>query len=103
MWPFKGKKNKVKRIEGPAWGYLVNEYHIDVDTLFNEMRCVQKEGVTDKKEAVTYVRVFKPHEAAQKGIEVEGWESLDEHPELINFEGYEDYDRGSAYLEQKND
>jgi len=101
MWPFRKKKNKVKKIEGPAWGYLVNEYHIDVDTLFNEMRCVQKEGVTDYKQPVTYLRIFKPTEAEQKGVEVEEWETFDEHPELINFEGYEDYVQGTAYLEPK--
>jgi hypothetical protein len=37
---------------------------------------------------VTLIRVFRPAEAQQKGIVVTGWETFDQNPELILFEGY---------------
>jgi hypothetical protein len=82
------KKKVIKQIDGGAWGHLVTVHHIDVDTLSKEMRCVEKEGVVDGGNPVTLLRVFKPAEAQQKGIVVTGWETFDQNPELILFEGY---------------
>jgi hypothetical protein len=52
------------------------------------MRCVEQEGVIDGGKLVTLIRVFKPAEAQQKGIVVTGWDTFDQNPELILFEGY---------------
>jgi len=41
-----------------------------------------------KKKPVTFLRVFHLGEAAEKGVDVKGWEAFDEHPDLILFEGY---------------
>jgi hypothetical protein len=82
------KKKVVKEIDGGAWGHLVSAHKIDVDTLSREMRCVEREGVLEGGKPVTFLRVFKPSEAQQKGIDVSGWETFDRHPELILFEGY---------------
>jgi hypothetical protein len=99
VWPF--KKKIVKEVEGAAWGYLVTEHNMDVDTLSKELRCVQRDGVMGNEEPVTFLRVFKPSEAAQRGIEIEGWETLDEHHDLVHFEGYIKKGTNEAYLEQK--
>ncbi len=83
------KKKIVRQIDGAAWGHLVSAHGIDVDTLSREMRCVQREGFTDSnKIPVTWLRVFKLSETEQKGVVITGWETFDEHPELVMFEGY---------------
>lgn len=93
------KKRVVKNIDGGAWGHLVNEHGIDVDTLSKHFRCVEREG-TLNGQTVTYMRVFKPSEAEQKGITIAGWETFDEHPELVYFEGYVTL-ANKAHLERK--
>jgi hypothetical protein len=82
------KKKIIKKIDGGVWGHLVTVHKIDVDTLSNEMRCVEQEGVLEGGKPVTLIRVFKPAEAQQKGVVVTGWDTFDQSPELILFEGY---------------
>jgi len=94
------KKKVVKEIHDGAWGHLVAVHKIDVDTLSKEIRCVEREGTLNSGVPVTFLRVFKPREAADKGITVTGWETFDQHPGLILFEGYLARDN-SAYLERK--
>ena len=94
------KKKVIKEIDGGAWGHLVSVHKIDVDTLSKEMRCVEKEGFLDGGRPVTFLRVFKPGEAQQKNIVVIGWETFDQHPDLILFEGYLTK-TNEAYLERK--
>jgi hypothetical protein len=94
------KRKVIKQIDGGAWGHLMTVHKIDVDTLSREMRCVEQEGVLDGGKPVTFLRVFKPFEARQKGVDVTGWETFDQHPELILFEGYLTR-ANEAYLERK--
>ena len=96
------KKKVVRQIDGAAWGHLVSDHGIDVDTLSNVMRCVEREGVVgSNKIPVTFLRVFNIIEAEQKGVVVTGWETFDEHPDLVLFEGYYVPRRGEARLERK--
>ncbi len=94
------KKKIVKEIYGGVWGHLVSVHKIDVDTLSKDIRCVEKEG-TNRGMPVTLLRVFSLNDAAKKSITVTGWETFDEHPELLFFEGYIARDN-SAYLEKKS-
>jgi hypothetical protein len=88
MGLFNRKPKIVKEIHDKTWGYLVQQ-GIDVDTLSRDIRCVEREGKLDSSgESVTYLRVFSLREAEQKGIGITGWETFNEHPELILFEGY---------------
>jgi len=82
------KKKNVKEISGGAWGHLVNVHKIDVDTLANKIRCVEREGVINEGKPVTLLRVFRLPDVQEKGINVTGWETFDQYPELILFEGY---------------
>ncbi len=96
------KKNKVgKDIYGGIWGYMVNQAHIDVDTLSRDIKCVDREGKLQDGQRVTFVRVFKPAEATAKGVQVEGWETFDKNPELVLFEGYLTM-ANVAHIEAKN-
>ncbi|MDP2917722.1 MAG: hypothetical protein Q8O16_07340 [Dehalococcoidia bacterium] len=94
------KKKVVKEISGGAWGHLVTVHKIDVDTLSKDIRCVEKEGTTSNGIPVTFLRVFRPKEAQDKGVNIVGWETFDEHPELVLFEGYLARDN-NARLERK--
>jgi len=94
------KKKIIRKIDGGVWGHLVSYHKIDVDTLSRDMRCVEKEGVADGGKPVTLIRVFKPAEAQQKGIIVTGWETFDQNPGLILFEGYLTRSN-EAHLERK--
>lgn len=97
---FSRKPKVVKEIHGGAWGHMVSVHKIDVDTLSREIRCVEREGMLEGKGLVTFMRVFKPKEAEQKGVVVTGWETFDQHPDLILFEGYLTRSN-EAYLERK--
>jgi hypothetical protein len=91
----------VKKISDGAWGNLITDHGIDVDTLSNTMRCVEREGVIGSNHIpVTFIRVFKLPEVEQKGVVVKGWETFDEHPDLVIFEGYVRQDN-KAHLERK--
>lgn len=81
-------KKVVKEVHDGAWGHLVNKHGVDVDTISNTLRLVEREGPMDGKGMVTFMRIFRPAEAAAKGVTVTGWETFDQHPELIVFEGY---------------
>ena len=81
------KKKVVKEIHDAAWGCLANDHNIDVDTLSREIRCVERDGIV-KGQKVTLMRVFRPKQAEKCGVTITGWETFDQHPELILYEGY---------------
>jgi hypothetical protein len=100
MWPF--KKKAIKKIDSTLWGHLFNEHGIDVDTLSSDMRCVEREGPAQKEEPVTYLRVFRPSQAQRNQVEVTGWETFDQYPHLIQFEGYIKKNTDEVHLEPKS-
>jgi hypothetical protein len=94
------KKKVIREIDDGAWGHLVSVHKIDVDTLSKEMRCVERGGVLEGGKPVTFLRIFKPAEARRQNIAVTGWETFDQHPELVLFEGYVTT-TNEAHLERK--
>ena len=96
---FSFKKKVVQQIEGEAWGSLVNDHGYDVDTLSSFIRCVKKKGLQGN-EPVTFLRIFDLREIQKKGIEIGSWETLDQHPELILLEGYENK-TGKVFFRQE--
>jgi hypothetical protein len=94
------KKKVVKEIDDGAWGNLVNVHQVSVDALAKELRCVDRDGVLDGGRSVRFLRVFRPTEVEKKGIAVIAWETFDEHPDLILFEGYLTK-TNEAHLERK--
>ncbi len=96
------RRKVVKELMGSgAWGHLVSDHKIDVDTIFRTLRCVERKGTIGSTQTpVTFMRVFRPSEAEQKGVVVTGWETFDEHPDLVVFEGYLTGDN-EAHLERK--
>jgi len=95
------KKKVIKSLDGSAvWGHLVSDHKIDVDTLTRDMRRVDREGVLDNGIPVTFLRVFSLREAEERGVTITGWETFNQHPDLIIFEGYETK-TNEAHLERK--
>jgi len=80
------KKKAVKKIEGPLWGHMVSQQKVVVDVLQN-LRRVERDGVVEDK-PVTMIRIFDPATADKKGIAIDDYQSLDDHPELIPYVGY---------------
>ncbi len=100
MGLFNRKPKVIKEISGGAWGHMVSVHGVDVDTLSKDVRCVERAGMLEGNMPVTFMRVFKLSEVARKGVEVTGWETFDQHPELILYEGYLTA-RNEAHLERK--
>ncbi len=94
------KKKVIQEVKDGAWGHLANDHNVDADTLSRSLRCVEKSGLLNGQVPVTFLRVFRLPEAEQKGIAVAGWETFDQHPDLIVFEGYLTGDN-KAHLERK--
>ncbi len=99
MGLFNRKGKAYKDIYDGAWGHLISDHHIDVDTLSNDLRCVDKPGAING-EPVKLLRVFSLSQLSSRAVAVTGWETFDEHPELLLFEGYLDW-KNHAYLARK--
>ena len=98
MWFF--KKSDVRPIPAnEIWNHLAHDHLVPSDKLLSYMRCILKDGVREGKK-VSLVRVFDLQQAKQRNIDITTWESLDQHPELIAFEGYYT-DDDHAFLERK--
>jgi hypothetical protein len=94
------KPKIVKEIRYGTWGHLVNAHGLTVDALSKDIRCVDKPGVKDGFQ-VNLLRIFSLRDVEKKGITIAGWETFDQLPELIMFEGYLDANN-QAHLERKN-
>ena len=46
-------------------------------------------------------RVFSMHEASTKGVKIKNYPSLDEHPDLITYQGWFDKKTGKVEMEEK--
>jgi len=84
-----GNGERLPRPNGipqPVGSYLVVTEKKDPDWVWNLKGVVRP---TNKKKAF-YCRVFNDASAAQAGVKVRDWNSLDEHLDLIIWEGYFD-------------
>jgi hypothetical protein len=74
---------------------------MDRGILSDDIRCVEYEGFLEGKGKVRFLRVFKLSEIKKEGITIDGWETSDQHPELILFQGYLQRNNNEANLERK--
>jgi hypothetical protein len=77
----------------PQWvyTYLVVNLEADVDRLAR-LKCVEQVGYEGKR-AVTFIRLFHPESARKTGA-IRNFAALDQHPELILYEGYREEKTG---------
>lgn len=94
------KPKIIKEIYGSAWGCLVSEHGLTVDELSDHFRCVDKPDVK-RGSTAKCLRIFSLRDIERKGVTVIGWETFDQHPDLILFEGYLD-ENNQSHLERKN-
>ena len=87
---------KPKGIPDVAGRYLVVEEKKDPDWVWTLKGVVLP---TEKKKAF-YCRVFDEGQAARAGVKVKDWTSLDDHPDLILWEGYFDKETETARREK---
>ena len=98
FWKRKDTKEGEVKLPGPkgipemAGRYLVVEEKKDSDWVWSLKGVVRP---TEKKKAF-YCRVFSEAQAAQAGVKVKNWNSLDDHSALILWEGYFDTETNTA-------
>ena len=87
---------KPKGIPQSVGIQMVVEEKKDPDWVWNLKAVVRP---TEKKKAF-YCRVFNEAQVAQAGVQIKDWTSLDNHPDLILWEGYFDKETNTAYREK---
>jgi len=95
---------KVSKLPGPkgipdiVGGHLVTDFDQEPDWVW-KLRSVQRRRQEDKN--VVDIRVFDDVEVATSKVRVQDYTSLDEHPELIWYEGWFNKEARQVQLEQK--
>jgi hypothetical protein len=79
-----GKMPKPRQLPQQIGGYLVIRENLDPDWVWS-LRCVVRRY--PERRAQFDFRVYNPVDARQKGIKIIGFKSLDDHPELILYQG----------------
>ncbi|HEY86492.1 MAG TPA: hypothetical protein G4O06_00425 [Dehalococcoidia bacterium] len=96
---------KVKKLPGPKWipdmvgGHLVVDYNENPDWVW-KLRAVTRPR--DGLRKAYDVRDFDEVQAALTNIKIRDYNSFDEHPELIIYEGWFDNDSLQVQLEREN-
>ena len=95
----KGEKlPKPKEIPETVGRHLVVNMHKDADWVWN-LKCVIKKRQADAKTLFDF-RVFDEGDAAAKTVRIKNYMTLDEHPELILFEGWFDKRTSQVHVEE---
>ena len=95
---------KVNQLKGPkdipdiVGGHLVTDFNQNPDWVW-KLKAVKRRR-QESKDAFD-VRVFDDVEAAAKKVKVVNYDTLDEHPELILYEGWFDKETTQLQLEEK--
>jgi hypothetical protein len=102
FWERKKTKEGEVRLPGPkdipehVGRYLIVTEKQNPDWVWTLKGVVRP---TDKKEAF-YCRVFAEAKTAQAGVKVKDWSSMDEHLDLILWEGYFDKNTNRVHPEK---
>jgi len=89
------QRNGAKRLPKPVQEYMRQEFMLRREYL-TELRCFEYDGVIHEK-PVRCIRIFSPHLAQEQHISIRTNEDLDQHPEVLLYEGYIDA-QGNAYI-----
>ena len=102
FWKHKQTKEGEEKLPGPkgipelAGRYMIVEGKKDPDLVWQLKAVIRPAG---KKKAF-YCRVFSEGQVAQAGANVKDWTSLDNHPDLILWEGYLDKETNTVRHEK---
>ena len=98
FWKKRGGPSKPKDIPDIVGGHLVTDYNQNPDWVW-KLKAVKRPRQESKN--AFDVRVFDDIEAATKKVKVYDYTTLDDHQELILFEGWFDLESRQVQLEQK--
>jgi hypothetical protein len=84
-----------KDIPGWAYAHLVTKLEVPAEKMTG-LRSVQKMGFREGK-PVTFTRIYDPN-ASKEAWQVKDFNSLDKHPDLIQYEGYCEKDGDHVFL-----
>ena len=90
------KSEKPRELPQEIGRHLVVEQGLDPDWVWS-LKCVRKRQ--SEQEDIFYVRIFKTDTVAQKGIQVTGYSSLDDHLDVILFAGWYEKNSRNVALE----
>jgi hypothetical protein len=102
FWKRKETKEGEAKLPGPkgipdlAGKYMVVEEKKNPDWVWKLKGVVRPAG----KEKTFYCRVFDETQTAKAGVKVKDWTSLDDHPDLILWEGYFDKETNTVRHEK---
>ena len=98
-----GKKTrgKIDSFSRVRWNYMKKQHGLSDSQLvkLKEASCPAKFN----NGAATLIRFFDPDVAKEKGVTIEDYESLNEQPGLILYEGYHVSGRGGEIIIEKKD
>jgi len=87
-----------KDIPGQVYLHLLTILKVPPENLAG-LRCVQQAGFWEDK-PVTFIRIYDPR-ASEEAWRIKDFASLDQHPELILYEGYWETGSDRVYLKDK--
>ena len=91
------KLTKPRELPERVGMYLVTKLKLDPDWVW-DLKCVMRPKADEKR--VFEIKIFNPHTAAGKGINVTNFNTLDQYPELILFHGSFNKNTGSVEVEK---
>jgi len=87
--------SKAKKLPGPIHEYMRHRF-IFLPEYLDTLRCFEYDGIFNGKE-VHSVRIFSPYRAKEQHIVIRTRTDLDQHPEMLLFEGHIDR-QGGVYV-----
>ena len=87
--------NEVKKLPRPVLEYMVWKFDLLPEYL-DMLRCFQYDGVINDKR-VRRIRIYSPDKAQEYHLSIRANADLEQHPEMLLFEGYID-SQGSVYV-----
>lgn len=98
---FHSKQSKeAKRLSWKVRQYLQNRFMLSEEYL-GELRSFEYDGVINERE-VLRILIFDPRLVRRQHISLQNHVDLEQHPEALLYEGYEDDARGSLYIENRH-
>jgi len=88
-------KNGAKKLPRPVHEYMQHRF-IMIPEYLDILRCFEYDGVVNGKQ-VRCVRIFSPYRAKGRYLIIRSNLDLEQHPEMLLFEGHID-GRGSVYV-----
>ena len=95
FWERNNHKNGVRKLSRPVREYMQYRFNMLPEYL-DTLRCFEYDGVVNGKQ-VRCVRIFSPYRAKGHYISIMRRTDLEQHPEMLLFEGYTDR-HGSVYI-----